>query len=150
MNAAFVVDCSMTMAWCFADDATPATIALEDRLLVESALVPWHWHLEVTNVLAMAERKSRISLGDVETFLNHLTSLAIECDPPSAAIIFHDVLTLSRAQKLTVYDAAYLELALRTKLPLATLDRELRVAASRLGVVLLGIDEAPTAPASDT
>lgn len=138
MSAAFIIDCSITMSWCFADEATPATERVQDRLERESALVPAHWFLEVANVLAMAEKRKRITAEKSTQFLNLLESMDIEVDHETAGRAFAHVLALSRKFKLTSYDAAYLDLAQRRRLPLASLDDELRAAARRLGVELLG------------
>lgn len=138
MNASFIIDCSLTMTWCFADEATPASTAVQDRLVAESALVPAHWFLEVANVLAMAERKSRItSIASLE-FVRLLHALAIELDHEASTRAFDHLLPLCRTHKLTSYDAAYLDLAVRRNLPLASLDDDLRAAAKSLGVVILG------------
>lgn len=137
MAAAFIIDCSMTMAWCFADEATPATSKVLDRLATEAAAVPSHWFLEVTNVLAMAERRKRISAADSTHFLSLLTSLDIEMDGEAPGRAFDHLLPLCRAQGLTSYQAAYLDLALRRRLPLASLDADLRSAAKKAGVAVL-------------
>jgi predicted nucleic acid-binding protein len=90
---AFVLDASIAPAWCFADEATPAADALLDRLADEEAAAPALWRLEVANALTMAERRDRLSAKGTER-------------------AFHDLLDLARSERLTVYDAAYLELAL--------------------------------------
>ena len=138
MSAAFIVDCSLAMTWCFRDEATPPSAAIQDRLEHETALVPGHWFLEVANVLAFAEKKKRVTVATTAKFLSHLAQLDLEVaeDVPSRA--FDHVLPLCRAHGLTSYDAAYLDLAVRRGLPLASLDDDLRAAAGSLGVVVLG------------
>ena len=139
MSAAFIVDCSVAMAWLFADEATPGTAGLLDRLAGETALVPSWWFVEVTNVIAMAERKRRISPAQSAAFLGDLSRLDIESDGEAPTRAFAHLLPLCRAHQLTSYDAIYLDLAVRRDLPLATLDSALRKAAGKLGVKLLGL-----------
>jgi predicted nucleic acid-binding protein len=134
MTAAFVVDCSVAMAWLFHDEATPATTALLNRLATETALVPSWWFLEMTNVLAMAERKGRIAPTQSDAFIADLSTLGIEQDNEAASRTFTHLLALCRSHRLTSYDAIYLDLAIRRSLPLATLDEDLRRAAKELGV----------------
>ena len=138
MNAAFIIDTSITMAWCFADEATKATESLRDRLEHEGVVVPSHWHLEVTNVLAMAEKRKRITAEKADEFLKLLETFGVEVDHDVSSRAFAQVLPLARANRLTTYDAAYLDLALRRGLPLASLDDDLRDAAKKAGVAVLG------------
>lgn len=138
MKPSFVLDSSVTMAWCFHDEATPATKRLFDRMGAEAAAVPGWWYLEVTNVLALAERKHRISLEQSAEFIALLESFDLEVDEHAPQRAFTNLLPLCRSHKLTSYDAAYLELAHRRRLPLATLDDELRSAAKKLGIEVLG------------
>lgn len=139
MNPQFIIDCSITMAWCFADEHTPAVLAVRDRLATEAAITPAHWPLEVTNVLLMAEKRGRINAADAADFLEALLQFDIAQDYEASARLSHEVLNLGRAHQLTSYDAAYLELAVRRQLPLATLDDQLRRAADSLGITLLGL-----------
>lgn len=138
MSAAFVVDCSITMAWLFHDEATPRTADLLNRLTNETALVPAWWFIEITNVLAMAERKGRITPAQSDAFIADLDKLGIERDDAAPDRAFTHLLALCRVHKLTSYDAIYLDLAVRRNLPLATLDDDLRKTARKLGVSLLG------------
>jgi len=135
----FVLDCSIAVAWCFEDEASISTDALLERLLDDSAVVPSLWHLELGNVLLQAERRGRISAGDATARLELLSSLPILTDEETTSRALREILTLARAEKLTTYDAAYLELAMRRGLPLATKDRDLIDAAKRTGVVTLGV-----------
>jgi predicted nucleic acid-binding protein len=133
-----IIDCSVTMAWCFSDEFTAAIGDVQSQLASEAAIVPAHWPLEVANVLVIAEKRQRISNSDATHFVRLLAALDIRIDEDSPGRAFDHVLPLARSQSLTSYDAAYLDLALRTQLPLATLDDELRRAATGLGVTLLG------------
>ena len=137
MSAALVVDCSIAMAWLFHDEATPKTVALLNRLATETALVPAWWFVEITNVLAMAERKGRITPSQSEAFIADLSKLAIERDDEATNRAFTHLLALCRTHRLTSYDAIYLDLAIRRSLPLATLDEDLRKAAKKLTIGLL-------------
>lgn len=138
MKPTLIIDCSLTMAWCFADEYTEETAQIQDRLVAEAAVVPAHWFLEVANVLVMAEKRRRISAADSTQFVQLLAALDIEVDGESAARAFDHLMPLCRNYGLTSYDAAYLDLALRWQLPLATLDDDLRKAATTLGVHILG------------
>ena len=138
MSTAFVLDCSITMAWCFGDEATPASSAVLDRLERDAALVPVHWFLEVTNVLAMAEKRKRMTAAKSAEFLTLLGTLDITADEETAARAFTHLPPLCRAHRLTSYDAAYLELAVRRQLPLASLNDDLRAGAQELGITVLG------------
>jgi predicted nucleic acid-binding protein len=133
----WVFDASITLAWCFDDEKTPSTEVLFDRLAVTPAAVPQIWPLEVANVLALATRKARITVSRRAKFLAMLAAQSITVDPLTHTIAFHDILTLADAYKLTVYDAAYLELAMRLGVPLATLDKDLSKAAIASGVAVL-------------
>lgn len=138
MSASFVLDCSITMSWCFGDEASAAAFAVLDRLGSETAVVPSHWFLDVTNVLTMAEKRKRMTAPATTEFLKLLSALDIEIDNVTADRAFPHVLPLCRKYSLTSYDAAYLELAIRRELPLASLDNELRAGAKKAGVQVLG------------
>ena len=138
MSASFVLDCSIAMAWLFHDEATPKTSALLNRLASEAALVPAWWFIEVTNVLAMAERRGRITPAQSDAFIADLGKLAFERDDEAPGRAFTHLLPLCRTHRLTSYDAAYVDLAIRRRLPLATLDDDLRKTARKLGIGLLG------------
>ena len=110
-----------------------------DRLRTEEAIVPSLWHLEVTNVLTLAERKGRIAVARISEFIALLETLPITVDEETPFRAFTEILGLARAERLTSYDAAYLELAMRLGIPLATKDNALRQAAAKLGVEVLGV-----------
>ncbi len=125
------------MAWCFEDEATEFTDSVLEGLAQGSAKVPSIWPLEIANVLAISERRGRTNQAKITQFLRLLGSLPITVDAKTGEKAFTDVLTLARTHKLTSYDAAYLELALREGLALATLDEELKRVANKLGVTIL-------------
>ncbi len=137
----FVIDCSVAMAWCFEDEATDFTDDLLERLDVEGAVVPSLWPLEVANVLTISERRGRTNQARITKFLQLLGDLPITIDPKTEEKALNDILSLARANGLTSYDAAYLELALREGLSLATLDQALMRAARRLGVIVLANEQ---------
>ena len=138
-SESLVIDCSVTMAWYFKDEATPYTNAVRAGLATERAAVPALWPLEVANVLLMGERRKRSTQTKATKWLRFLSALPIAVDTQTPGLAFDPILDLARSHKLTAYDAAYLELAKRRGLPLATLDAELRAAAKREKVTLLGI-----------
>jgi predicted nucleic acid-binding protein len=134
----FVADASATLPWCFEEEATPATEALLERLRAgEPAVVPAHWSTEVMNGLIMAVRRGRIDLERVVRFAHDLAALPIRIEPAYAPAAWDAVIRVATRHQLTVYDAAYLELAERIGLPLATLDGDLRKAALGASVVLV-------------
>ncbi len=135
----FVLDCSITVAWLFEDESTPQTDALLDRLKDSGALVPALWCLELGNVLARAERLNRITAAQIADYLDLLDRSPIVTDTETESRAFREILTLARNEDLTTYDAAYLELAARRRLPLATLDKELIRAAHRVQVDTLPV-----------
>ena len=139
MNPTVIIDCSVTIAWCFDDEATPETDRLRQKVAREAALVPVHWMLEVVNVLHVAERKKRLTPAKSSEFLRLLGGFDIQTDAVSPAGAGADrLLSLCRAHGLTSYDAQYLDLALRERLPLATLDGDLRKSAAKAGLTVLG------------
>ena len=133
----FVLDASVALAWCFHDERTPTTDLLLEQLDAEQAFVPGLWTLEVGNILLSACRKQRITPAKANEFLNLLNELDIQIDDSTAILGFHDIFLLAHSENLTTYDAAYLELAMRLGLPLATRDKQLANAASKMGITVL-------------
>ena len=133
----FVLDASVALAWCFDDEGTPAAWALLERLGAAPGHVPALWALEIGNILLGAERRRRITRARTVEFLGILGELDIRVDPELQGRAFRDVLPLARERRLTTYDAAYLELAMRLGLPLATKDTALARAASALRIETL-------------
>ena len=129
-----VIDTSVAAAWWFADEVTPATDAVLERVVAEGAVVPALFPAEAANVLVQAERRRRIAPALVDRVLGILGGLPIEVEAPLRSP--ERALDLARAHGLTVYDAMYLEAAIRRGLPLATLDRDLKKAARAAGVAL--------------
>ncbi len=134
---AFVLDCSMTIAWVFSDEANEFTEALRESHLKENAVVPVLWPIEVGNVLLVAMRRGRIAREDWIRIRDDLGALPIDIDPDSYERVLDTVLPVADQHGLSVYDAMYLELALRRGLPLATLDRKLIEAANTAGIEAL-------------
>jgi len=134
--SACVIDASIALSWCFEDEATPETDRLFECVRDEGAVVPGLWHLELGNVLLQAEKRKRITMEDVATRLRLISVLPIRIDPETSAKAWQDTLSLARVEGLTIYDAAYLELAIRSGLPLLTKDEQLAQAARRRGVAI--------------
>ena len=129
-----VVDASVTLAWCFPDEAS----AYADRVLValkgQTLVVPAVWGLEVANALVVGERRKRLKQPEILRFVALLAGLAVLQDGAEFTGALNNVLPLARQYSLSAYDAAYLELAIRYGAPLATLDGDLQKAARRAGV----------------
>jgi predicted nucleic acid-binding protein len=132
----FVLDASVTLSWCF-DEGGPWAQSLLDMLDDSRGAVPSIWSLEVANVVVLTQRKGRISDDRARDVLQTLARLPIDLDMTSHQRVWGDVVDLARKHNLTVYDAAYLELAARLGLPLATLDHQLIAAAELEGIPLL-------------
>ena len=131
-----ILDASSVLSWCFEDESGPEADALIDQVAAAGALVPAIWSLEVANALVMAERRDGISREDSDAFIAMLEELPITIDAGTASRAFHDTMTLARDHTLSSYDASYLELAIRARLPLATSDDLLQRAATRLGLAV--------------
>jgi predicted nucleic acid-binding protein len=131
---AFVLDASVTACWAFQDEDHPDASLAFVQIRTEEAVVPGLWWFEVRNILVVNERRRRIAESDSAAFLLNLSRLRIRVDRvPDEG----EVMRLARTRRLSVYDAAYLELAQREGIPLATLDAELQEAAAAEGVALL-------------
>jgi len=131
----FVVDASVTLTWCLDDEAAPPTEAILDLLTEDSAIVPALWELEVSNVLLLGERRGRLTEAQSSRFVTLLAQLPILVD--NANVDMLAVITAGRRHGLTAYDAAYLVLAEREGVPLATVDANLRAAAAAAGVPVM-------------
>jgi predicted nucleic acid-binding protein len=129
-----VLDASVVASWGLADE----TSTLADRALgmmeTDSALVPGIWWYEIRNILLINERRQRLATSESATFLTLLSSYPIEIDDTREE---EAVFSLARQFRLSIYDAAYLELARRQAAPLATLDKALQAAALAAGIPLL-------------
>jgi len=132
----FVLDGSVTMSWYFQDEANEYADSVRDSLGPWQAVVPTLWPLEVANTLVVGERRKRSTPAQAATWLGLLEAFPITVDNETTAQAWVETLALARARNLSAYDAAYLELAMRRGVPLATLDDKLRAAAAAVGVAL--------------
>ena len=130
----FVLDGSVALAWLFHDEQDPYADAIIAKLPNLEMLVPRLWHLEVANVLLVGERRRRCSQADTTQWLSYLAGLPVVVDSATEARAWSDTVSLARQHGLSAYDAAYLELALREGVALATLDDPLKAAAQAVGV----------------
>ena len=136
----FVLDASVTLAWCFPDESTSRTEALLDLMANGAvALTPAIWPFEVANALLVGERHKRVTVAQVTAMLLRIADLPISVEPIRIDRAFDQVLSFARREQLSEYDAAYLELAVRENLPLATLDQKLSRAAKNAGIVLFRV-----------
>ena len=134
-----VLDSSVALAWCFEDEQMPAVMDLLDRVAETGAVTTLLWPLEALNGLLAAERRRRLDADRRATLVAFLRELPISLDAHTAEQTWSTMVALAGCRRLTLYDAAYLELAQRRRLPLATLDRELAAAAGAEDVTVLGI-----------
>ena len=130
-----VIDNSVFLSWCLGDEDDPAAAHAMQRVVEEGGVVPRIWWYELRNALVINERRGRISPQQVVDTLADSTAMGIEIDEEHDGSL---ILDLARGHGLTVYDAAYLEVAVRRSLPLATLDRRLRGAAEAIGISTIG------------
>jgi predicted nucleic acid-binding protein len=133
---ALVIDSSVAVAWCFPDEQDDFSQAVLDALGSTRALVPDLWHLEIANTLLVGERRNHSTQADTVAWLGFLVPLPINVDEDTKLHAFGATVNLGREHNLSAYDAAYLELAIRRGLPLATLDEKLKTAAQAVGVRL--------------
>lgn len=133
-----VLDCSITIAWILPDGTmTEKANEILSLLNTMQVKVPTIWPLEVANVLSLAERQKKLSALEVAEFKEFLSALPISIDSGTSLRAMGSIYTLAKMEELTVYDAAYLEIAVREGLPLATFDKALKKAAQRNNVSLL-------------
>ncbi|BBE73626.1 type II toxin-antitoxin system VapC family toxin [Oharaeibacter diazotrophicus] len=137
-----VLDCSAALTWAFEDEWSEAAARLLARVEEQGAVVPSIWRLEFANVLVLAERRGRIVAGGARVRLAEIERLPIRTDENGQTWVWTATVDLAVAERLTVYDASYLELALRLSLPLATKDRDLVAAARRRGADLIPLMDA--------
>ena len=136
-----VLDPSLALGWYFEDERTQAADDVLDQVVETGAVVPTLWRLEIVNGFQMAIRRKRIDAAYRDKALAELAALPISIDPDTDAYAWTTVLQLADKFRLTAYDAAYLELAQRRNLPLATVDRQLLSACQSLGLNTLGATE---------
>lgn len=129
-----VLDASVALAWCFADEGGAYADRVLDHLEQDEAWVPALWSLEVANALLAAERRGRMEAAAALRAMALLLALPIAVDPAERTRDFRATYRLARTHALSAYDAAYLELALRLGVPLVTLDAALREAGEREGL----------------
>ena len=136
--SAFVLDASTALAWCFKDEDSADADHAQQALAESWALVPRIWHAEVANGLLAGERRKRIDTADLErSLVLLLETLDIRTDPGDLAGRLLPIIRMARSHRLSFYDAVYLDLAMRERLPLATLDAALASAAQAVGVALI-------------
>jgi predicted nucleic acid-binding protein len=133
-----VLDSSVTLAWVYSDETTAAVREVFDLLSASGAWVPGLWRLEVANILEMGVRRRRHSAAFRDSTLADLAILPIQVDTETDRQAWGMTLQLAERHRLTLCDAAYLELALRRGLPLATLDEDLRRAGRTAKIRMLG------------
>jgi predicted nucleic acid-binding protein len=135
----FVIDALIVLVWCFPDEHADLAEHVAGRFQRgDTALAPSFWPHEVLNALLVGEKRKRISSGLVQSFLDDVAALPVALAESSSDMVFGRIQSLSRSHSLTSYDAAYLDLALGSGLPLATMDAQLIRACKRAQVELVG------------
>lgn len=133
----FVLDASVALAWCFADEQSGYATGILRRLADDVAVVPSIWPLEVANALLTAERRGRLTSAELLQLRSLFADLPIVIQQSTTDEALEEIINISRTYDLTAYDAAYLGLAAREGVPMATLDSKIRAAAIAAGVSLL-------------
>jgi predicted nucleic acid-binding protein len=130
----FVLDSSIALSWFFADEGGAFAKGVANSMATARAIAPSIWPLEVANAVLVGERRRRSTPGQASTWLAFMRVLPIVIDDETRSHAWGTTLDLGREHALSAYDAAYLELAIRKNLPIATLDNVLKGAAKKLGV----------------
>jgi predicted nucleic acid-binding protein len=133
----FVIDASITAAWVMADEQSDLADRVIDSLDEKIATAPHLWALEMASILTVSERRKRITPAQKKMMAKAVEQLGVVEQPHTQAAVFGTIMDLAITHQLSAYDAAYLELAMRLDLPLATLDAALRKAAKTEGVILM-------------
>ena len=133
----FVLDCSVAMGWCFRDETSEYSADILRLLKASGAVVPSVWYLELVNALIVGERRGCLLPLETAEFIARVRKLPIDIDAIALNCKCDDILSLARVHSLSSYDEAYLELAIRTAMPIATLDGRLATAAASVGIKLL-------------
>ena len=131
-----VIDNSVVIAWCFPDEKNSYAMKVLNSLVSCTAIVPALWPFEAANVFLVGERKKRSTVADTGAWSKFLSALPITIDNQNAELSFNDILNIARIHNLSAYDAAYMELAMRRSIPLATIDNKLKTAAQTAGIEL--------------
>ena len=131
-----VLDVSVAAAWLIPDESAEPAWRLLDRVLAETATVPFIWRAEAANTLVMAERRGRLTEADRVKAIDLIETMPLRIDMDGSTLVFSTAYDLAIMRRLSLYDAMYLELALRCGLPLASFDRRLREAAKMESVEL--------------
>ena len=132
-----VIDASVTLSWVYSDEHSAASDALLARVANQGAVVPSLWRLEIASALQNGIKRKRIDAAYRDSAIQGLLRLPIETDQDTNDYAWTTTLQLADVHRITVYDASYLELALRRALPLATRDEQLAAAAASAGAILL-------------
>lgn len=132
-----VLDSSATLAWIYPDERPPGAVELLNWIGENGAIVPSIWRLEIINALLSARRRRRITDEEIDVVLASLLDLEITVDDETDVHAWSQTAEIAAQNGLTIYDACYVELALRRSLPIATFDREVRIAANALAIPLV-------------
>lgn len=128
------MDCSVTLSWYLDDETEPLSMLIENHVAEHGAVIPFHWHAEMANGLLVAVRRGRIAYGFIQRAFAQFEELTIIIDDESRHAAKDAAISLGQEHRLSVYDALYLETAMRRGLPLATFDKALQRAAQAAGV----------------
>jgi predicted nucleic acid-binding protein len=133
----FVLDASIVLTWCFPDEESKKAQEVAERIAAGDRVIVPAWRHEMLNALLVGEKRKRLTPELTQAFIDDLVRLPVDIDIPSSSTVFNLVQALCRKHGLTPYDAAYLEIAMREKNGLATVDQDLRRAAAAEGVELI-------------
>lgn len=131
-----VVDASVALAWCFPDEVSKYADSVLLAIENQNIIVPAIWPVEITNALLVGERRKRIRQPDVRRFVELLKGLDVTVETLSVADSIRNIFPLAQDYRLSAYDAAYLDVAVRHEVTLATLDADLHRAANAMGIAI--------------
>jgi predicted nucleic acid-binding protein len=134
-----VIDASVALAWCFPDEASDYADSVLLALENETAIVPAIWAVELANALLVGERRKRIHQPEVRRFVELVMGLSVVQDGQASANTVSNIVPLGREYNLSAYDAAYLDVAVRHEIPLATFDHALRKACTTAGIKIFRV-----------
>ena len=129
----FILDCSVYMSWCFNEETIKASSKILNSITKKGIIVPSLWVYEVTNTLTVSVRRKKLTVADAHDLINNIQLLPIEFDKPTIENM-SNIFNIANEHKLSAYDAAYIELALRTNTQIASFDKEVIKVSGKLGI----------------
>jgi predicted nucleic acid-binding protein len=134
-----VLDASVALAWCFPDEVSDYADSVLEQVETQTVIVPPIWAVEIANALLVGERRKRIRQPEIRRFVDLMNGLSIVEEKQPFADTVSNILPLAREYDLSAHDAAYLDVAIRHEIPLATFDGALQKACAKAGIKIVGV-----------